>query len=178
MIGVRACWRLGLGERRRPIDIAAPIRHRLAQCLVRPLDKGHSCRCYERKGRERCLTLVLLLSGLPNTSADGGTLGHPPMLFKVLWGTWFSAGTAPPHLLKTSGARKSVVGVTGERQHARSHKSRLRRVLLNVRYAPHSDQVPQRNEMTRWAMGDILLWKRPTTEAAFGQGSFFPVSNS
>ena len=32
---------------------------------------------------------------------------------------------------------------------ALSHKSRVRCVLLNVRYVPHSDRVPQRSKMTR-----------------------------
>ena len=47
-----------------------------------------------------------------------------------------NAGTARPHLLRISGARKSVVAVTGEAVRP-----------INVRYAPTSDQVPQRSDM-------------------------------
>ena len=75
---------------------------------------------------------------------DGESISRPGPAEK---GT---AGTAPPHLLRISGARKSEVAVTGAcLPRRRSHKSRLRFVLLNVRYCAGSDQVAQRREITR-----------------------------
>jgi hypothetical protein len=47
--------------------------------------------------------------GRPTLGA-GDDLGFP----KVLWARYFSAGTARRHLLRISGAKNSVVAVTGE----------------------------------------------------------------
>jgi hypothetical protein len=71
---------------------------------------------------------------LARTHAD-----HPQSVVRVLWGVSPSAGTARPHLLRISGARKSVVAVTGQATlllRIRSRKSRLRCVLFDVRYVP------------------------------------------
>jgi hypothetical protein len=66
----------------------------------------------------------------------------PQSVGKVLWTAKPSAGTARPHLLKISAARKSVVAVAGDVR-------RTQRPLC-----PHSDQLSLRSEMMRWANGD------------------------
>jgi hypothetical protein len=46
-------------------------------------------------------------------NAEAVTGCDPPSVSRVLWGGGIGAGPARPHLLRISGARKSVVAVTG-----------------------------------------------------------------
>jgi hypothetical protein len=71
-----------------------------------------------------------------------------------------------PHLLRISGARKSLVTVTGEATRlptTRSHKSILCLVRLDrCPLCPDSDQIPQRSEMTLCANNrHAALFKPP-----------------
>ena len=110
-----------------------------AKICTRRTDQAARCRIRRRsirandRGRTRDRQLLHLRSPhLSSVEPRGQGRALRRHAVKVLWRPKPSGGTARPHLLRISGARKSVVAVTGEA---------VRQCL--------GDEVPHRSEMTR-----------------------------